>query len=400
MHQDNLLIINSQNNINIDQENVSYINIGVGIANITNSKKIVLSKYRKINYAKHKDLLIRELSKKTKDLEKKIHLISELEIFNLRNDKNTNIDLIINILLIKDIIRKNKFKKITVITDNRLTKDLFKQINSKIKIEYKGRIFSIPKFTLLKIIKFYFKAFFIIVLAKIYYKKNLLGKKFNEACLSIYPIFYKKKEIFFNEDTKIKFNFLLTDETHLGFSFIKIIKVIAQVKNKNLIHIENFITFKFFLKAFYNSIFYYFLISKIDFRLNINNLNLSSFYKDNIYSSIINRSKLNIYEDSLIIALKKFKIKIFNLYLFEYNFGFFLINLIKKKIKKIKIIGYQHGIFSDQLLWLDLMLKNKNRHNYLPDEIKSFNLQSYRDYKSKINLKRINFTLLKKRNQY
>ena len=396
MHQNNLIIINNQNNVNLSQENISYINIGTGIVKVANSKKIALSKYRKKNYVKYKDLLISKLSKKAKNLEKKIPFINELEIFNLRNDKDTNIDLILNILIIKEIIKKKNFKKITVITDNRLTKDLFEQISAKINVEYKRKNFSTPNFTIAKIIKFYFKAFFTVIFSKFFYLKNFTSKMFDEACLSMYPIFFKKKENFFNDEKKIKFNFLLTDETHLQFSFIKIIKIIIQVKNKNLIHIESFITFKSFFKAFFKSIFYYFLFLKIDFKLNVNNLDLSNFYKNYIYSSLINRLKLNIYEDSIIIALRKFKIKIFNLYLFEYNFGFFLINAVKKKIKNIKIVGYQHGIFSDQLLWLDLMLNNKNKYNYLPDEIKSFNLQSYRDYKKKINLKKISFTLLKK----
>ena len=405
MKKQNLIIIHNQKNLTIDQENINYINIGSGIVNILNSQKIVLSNYRKINYTKYKNLFVKELSKKIINLEKKIPFVSELEIFNLRNDKNTNIDLILNILIIKEIIKKNKFKEITVITDNKLTKDLFKQINLKIKIIYKGRNFSNPKFILLKILKFYFKAFFVVFFVKIFHKRNFLSKQFNEACLSIYPIFYKEKEQFFNKEKKFKLNFLLTDETHLNFSFIQILKIITKAKNKDLTHVESFITFVSFLKAFKKSIFYYFVSSRINFKFNVSNLDLSKFYKDYFFTSLINRSKLNIYEDSVIVALKKLKINIFNLYLFEYNFGFFLINLIKKKINRIKIIGFQHGIFSDQLLWLDLILKNKNKFNYLPDEIKSFNLQSYYDYKKQINSEKIKFFLIKKKkstliNQY
>ena len=123
MKQKNLIIIHIKKNLIIDQQNVSYINIGNGTVSIENSKKIILSKYREVNYLKYKNLLIKELSKKLIKTEKKIPFISELEIFNLRNDKNTNINLILNILIIKEIIRKNKFKKISVITDNKLIKD-------------------------------------------------------------------------------------------------------------------------------------------------------------------------------------------------------------------------------------------------------------------------------------
>ena len=397
MNQKNLIIINSSKKVDIDQKNVSYINIGDGIVNIRDSKKIILSKFRSTNYLKYKNLLINELSKKVKDAERKIPFISEFEIFNLRNDKNTNIDLILNILIIKEIIKKQKFKKITLITDNKLTKNLFKKNNSKIKIIYLGSSFGIPRMVLPSIIKFYFKALFVIIFSKFFHKIKLSSNKFNEACLSIYPIFFNKKENFFDDEKKIKFNFLLTDETHLNSSFLDIIKAINEPKEKNLIHIESIISITSFVKAFFKSILYYLLTLRINLTLKVNNVDLSSFYKDYIFISLINRLKLNIYDDCIIIALKKFNIKTFNLYLFEYNFGFFLINLIKKKSNNTKVIGYQHGIFSNQLLWLDLILKNKNRYNYLPHEIKSFNLHSFYDYKEKINSKKIKFILLKKK---
>ena len=314
----------------------------------------------------------------------------------MRNDKDTNIDLILNILIIKEIIKKNNFKKITVITDNKITIDLLKKINPNIKFIYNGYSFLKPELILFKILKFYFKAFFVVIFAKVFCSKNYLAKPLEEACLSIYPMFYKKNESFFHSNKKIKLNFLLTDETHLNCSFTEIIKNIIQVRNKKLINLETFITPTSFLKAFCKSIFFYFLTMNINFKLNINNLELSKFYKDCIFKSLINRSKLNIYEYPIISALQKFKIKTFNLYLFEYSFGFFIINLIRKNINKVKIVGYQHGIFSDQLLWLDVILKNKNRYNYLPQEIKAFNSKSFYDYKNKINSKKINFSLVKK----
>ena len=48
--------------------------------------------------------------------------ISELELFNLRNDKDNNFDLILNILIIGEIIKLKKFNDIKVITDNSLVK--------------------------------------------------------------------------------------------------------------------------------------------------------------------------------------------------------------------------------------------------------------------------------------
>ena len=106
--------------------------------------------------------------------------------------------------------------------------------------------------------------------------------------------------------------------------------------------------------------------------------------------------KLNIYNEGFIKALKKLKIKKFNLYLFEYSFGFFLTNLIKRRIKDIIIIGHQHGIYSNKLLWFDLLNKNVNRQNYMPDKIISFNTQSLKDYQNKIQYKSIEYKLINK----
>ena len=49
------------------------------------------------------------------------------------------------------------------------------------------------------------------------------------------------------------------------------------------------------------------------------------------------------------------------MYLFEYSFGFYFINKIRKFSKQIKINGYQHGIFSENLLWLDILRLTKNK---------------------------------------
>ena len=61
--------------------------------------------------------------------------------------------------------------------------------------------------------------------------------------------------------------------------------------------------------------------------------------------------------------LRKFDIKTIHMYLFEYSFGFYLINKIKSFSKQIKIIGYQHGIFSENLMWFDVLKSIRNKKN-------------------------------------
>lgn len=396
MFEKKLIIINSAKDIFINQKNIFYINIGDGNTSILNSKKISLRDYRKTYYEKYKKKLLDELNKKILKAQNKIPFFIELEIFNLRNDKNTNIDLVINILMIKEIIKKYRFKEISLLTDSILTQEIFKKHYPKINLLNKNIKFTGNKFSFLKITKFYLKAFFVIALSKLY-KNNKLIKSINqEACLSLKPIFYKKnEETFFKNKNIIKFNFLLTDESHLNFKFIDIIRIM-KTKNENLIHIESFIKFKDLVRSLIKSYYYIFLTKNINLEFKVSNLNLSKFYCDYVTSSLINRMKLNIYNEGLIRALRKFDIKKFNLYLFEYSLGFFLINLIKKRLKKIRIIGHQHGIFSNNLMWFDLLVKNKNKNNYMPNEIISFNTQSFIDYKKKINSKNIKFNLKNK----
>ena len=398
MNQKKLLIIHTTKIIEINQKNISYINFGSAISKIKNSKKIFLFKYRKIYYEKYKKLLIKELSVKDQESKKKVPFINELELFNLRNDKNGDIDLILNILIIGEIIKLGGYKDITLITDNVLVKNIFSKTYPSIKIDYRGTNRLKNKFILLKIIKFYVKTFFLIIFLKIFTNNKVTFKKFDEACLSMYPIFYRdNKEMFFDNKNKIKFNFLLSDETHLNLSFFKILKVLKKIDNNETIHVESFITIKSFTKSFIKSIIHYLTSLRLNLKFRLKNLDLSSFYKSYILLSLINRYKLNIYEEPLIKAFQKFNIRKFNMYLFEYNFGFFLNNLIKKKTNNIKVVGYQHGIFSNQLLWLDVLLKNKDKFNYLPDEIKSFIRDSFKDYKTVINSNKIKFYLLNKK---
>lgn len=398
MKEKKLIIICRKKKFQIDENNVSYINIGDGLVHAEKSNQIFLKTYRNFYYEKFKSILVNNLKKKIILSKKKLPFISELELFNLRNDKDNNFDLILNILIIREIIKKKKFNDIKVITDNSLVKKIFQTNFPKISVLYEGTNLNKPKLILLKIIKFYIKTFVIISFIKLFNKNNSNYKKSNEAALSIYPIFFKeKKEIFFNDSKKIKFNFLLSDETHLNHNTIDVIKVINKTSSTELVHIEKFISYKMLLKALLKSISFYTNSYTVDMNFDLDNLDLNNFYKNYFYSSLINRCKLNIYEDAFIVGLKKNNIKKFSLYLFEYNFGFFLINLIKSKANFIKVEGYQHGIFSNQLLWLDIIYKIRDNLNYLPHIIKAFHLASLNDYKSKIKSKKIKFYLLKKK---
>ena len=114
--------------------------------------------------------------------------------------------------------------------------------------------------------------------------------------------------------------------------------------------------------------------------------------KENL-SDIINRSKLEIYEKSIPRFLEKLKVKKMNIFMFEYSLGFFLIRKIKNFNKKIKIAGFQHGIFSDNLNWYDLICSLNFKNKYMPDIIHSSNKYSLQDYKLKLRNSKIKYQI-------
>ena len=51
--------------------------------------------------------------------------------------------------------------------------------------------------------------------------------------------------------------------------------------------------------------------------------------------------------------IKRYQIKKFHYYLFEYSFGHYINHALKKNNPNIETVGYQHGIYSERLMWQD-----------------------------------------------
>ena len=156
---------------------------------------------------------------------------------------------------------------------------------------------------------------------------------------------------------------MLTDETHLNHNIFEIVKIIKNQKFKNVINIESFISIKYLIILIIKTLFL-----KTEYKFNFENFKINglSFRKDIQFFyliSYLNRLKLDIYNQGISLFLKKFSIKIIHMYLFEYSFGFYLINKIKNFSKQIKINGYQHGVFSENLMWFDILRLIKNKKN-------------------------------------
>ena len=107
MKNNTLLLIDLNKNFNLSEKNKSYIYLNKGKIHLNNCKQIKLkdfSNYRKKNYK----VLIKKFREFIlKDPENKFFL-SEMEIFNLRNDRYDFPDRILNFLIIKEIISKKK----------------------------------------------------------------------------------------------------------------------------------------------------------------------------------------------------------------------------------------------------------------------------------------------------
>ncbi|WP_075483185.1 hypothetical protein [Candidatus Pelagibacter communis] len=394
MKKRKLIIVDLNEDINQKKSDCSYINLSSGSIEFKNSKQILLKEYQKKYYHYFKKIFQQNLKNK---LDPNNPILAETEIFNLRNDKISFFDKIINILMINDkIIRSND--DVLVITDSYFTFKIFNDANFKVDyIRKKKRNHFLAFF---QILRFYLKAFFVVIFLK--FKKREKRTNTKNLYFSIYPNFYNgKKENFFDKNKDLKLNFLLTDESHVNLSLKQIFNsCFMNLKLENSTNMEEYISLFDILKLiillpfnFYNKFI------NLNKKFEINGLNFSSFYKYYLNASLINRLKLEIYNKSFSRFFRKFeKIKSFHYYLFEYSFGFYLTNKIKNTNKKIKLIGYQHGIFSDNLMWLDLVKFFKKKSQYLPDLIVSLNNTCAIDYKKKLDTNKIKINKKKKTN--
>jgi hypothetical protein len=378
----------NKDNFNHLEEDCYYININVGKIRLNKGKQILFKTLKKYK-VKSRESLSKELKKKLTEINDIFY--QQLEIFNLRNDKIFLISKLINFLIINLLIKDKDFDDIKIITDNRSSIKIIKSFNKNISIiSYDNKRLKL-NLTFIKLFKFYLKTFFIVSFIKIFPTFKFKIKK--ELAMTIYPNYFSKEnENFYKNKDLTLINFLLTDESHLGHSFFKIIKIYLKLRNKNILVAEKFVNYQDILRATSNSISRLIYLKKNNNNFFIDKINFTDFYTDYLYSSLVNRCKLDIYNLAIPKILKRSNIQTFHMYLFEYNFGFFLINLVKKINVYIK--GYQHGIFSTKLFWYDIILKF-NHNKFIPNEIISSNDYSFREYKALLK-KRTKISLINK----
>ena len=369
-----IVIVDLKENNDYQIQNCDVINTSAGFLETKNVNIIKLNRISDKKIKNHKKNLLNKLSiyKKYITLDKKIDA-NLLEIFNLRNDKTKLFDKIFFILHIRDFLKKKKYYKITYISDDPIGNEFYKILktkNSKLILLNKKTKKNYFLYFLFRNSFFSLKMFFLLIYLKLFLQKPKTNEKksSNEACLSLYPQFYNLSENKFYKKNLININFLVTDETHLNNNLNKNISDAKKISKLNsTILVEKSITFLDIFFSYLKSIKILIILREIlNKNIYFENMKINLLFRELLVISLINYSKLQIYNSAIkkIIRLKKFKK--FHYYMFEYNFGFYLNSLIKKFDPNIKTIGYQHGIYSEQLMWLSMIKKD-----YLPDNVVS-----------------------------
>ena len=396
IENNSLLLIDLNRNFNFTETNKNFINLNKGQIHLKNCKKIKLKSFLNFREKSYK-MLIKRFKKSILNSSEDKFFLSEMEIFNLRNDRYNFPDRILNFLIIKRIKSKNRIKKIKIISDNRYTLKIFDNVN--LEVEKKDLSSGVQSLALpnLRILKFLIKTLFLVLFIKFFKRK----KKFNKNkpfYMSLYPnkYFYDKKNLL--KKTNNICNFLLTDETHLNLNLKKLIEYAKETNDKAIVNFEQFIKIQDIIILIFKNLLHIIKIRNFKkIKINFEGLYFKDEINDLYNSSYINRSKLEIYSKAIPRFLKNFNVSVLNIYMFEYSFGFYLIRNIRNFSDKIKISGFQHGIFSNNLMWLDLINSLNHRKMYIPNNIYCLNKFSLQDYKIKYKNVKISLIQSKKK---
>ena len=106
-----LLLIDLSKNFDFTEKNKNFINLNKGQIYLKNCKKIKLKSFSNLKNTSYK-IFIKGLKKFILENQEDKFFLSEMEIFNLRNDRYDFPDRILNFLIIKRIISKKKLKKL------------------------------------------------------------------------------------------------------------------------------------------------------------------------------------------------------------------------------------------------------------------------------------------------
>lgn len=370
MNKKKLVILDLLSNKKIYRDNCHILRLDKGLIELNNTKDItfILDTKKKNDQVISKKIL--SYLFKFKNLFEGNDIFKS-EIANYRNDKIEIFNKINNILKIKEKNLNQKYF-IEIITDKFNEEIIYSQFLQNYKLidlSIKKKLQPHIKFFLSRT-NFFLKILFINLYLKFFTDKKNPSKYLG---LSIFPLFTKNYQINLYKNNRLTYlNFLFTDETHIKKNVFELIEIIQKLKiKKNFYLIERDIKILDIFKVYFISLKYLFYLNKIlKTKLIIHNINFGHLVNDYFLNSILNLSKLDNYKNCLRNFFKQnIYLKEFHYFLFEYNFGFFLSELIKKNNEKIKLYGYQHGIFDDDNKWLNIISKLSFKKNFFPDTI-------------------------------
>ena len=394
------VIIDLSKDVDLTVNNAQIFQLSCGITKLKNStllnKKFFSEKKFKKFREKVNTLLFNFYNYLKTDKSKNDLL--PLELFNSRNDKNQIYNKLFYLLEIIDYVKKKKIKNLEIITDDYSFYDTYKSIklaNVNIICLNKDRNSSSLFFYFKKTLFFHLKTFIFVFFTKFFKDKKV--DLFENSCISIYPIFFKNEKNFLFNKNYLNINFQITDETHLNNSLFKNLESFFEIKKlNNTISIESYISLIDVIKNFFISMFNYFIIKKAkNFKFEFIGLNVDNQFFSLFFNSFINKNKVNIYEQPLSKVIEKFQIKKFHYYLFEYSFGHCINYALKKNNPSVETVGYQHGIYSERLMWQDFS-KRVSYDNFYPDKIVCKYFHSLKTYKNNFIKKKIIFFKSKK----
>jgi hypothetical protein len=367
MFNKTLIIVDTNININIKYSNFDLINIGNSfISKNLNFKKIYFEKYVKKFFPSYRKKFAQKINKEFDKIFKNFYIDQNfLEFNNLRNDKNPIFEKIIILAILKNELDFNKYQKILIYYDDFRLKNIYSNLFTKKKLilissKVNNKIF--PNFKSVTLLKFMFKLYVTSLLCKIFTSKKLIKKK-KILNISIFP-----KLFFKSSHDKNNLNFIHTDDTHFSDNYFKTMKKIFQSIQNDMINIEYFVKLRDILRQ----IKYFFKYNNIlteNFKADINyeNIKINESLLDYFEISLLNFFKLSTTESAIERANTTLSPKVINYYLFEYHFGFYVKKNFFRLNKKIKFFGFQHGIFNENLMWLDIIKLRKHFKEYLPD---------------------------------
>ena len=191
------VIIDLSKDINLAVNDSLVFQLSYGATKLNNSQILKKNLFSEVKFKKFRILLnnlLLSFYNKIDDDKSKINL-PMLEFFNSRNDKNQIYNKLFYLKEILNYLKKKKIKNLVIITDDSFFFNTYKSIkfnnvnvilvNKKQKTPGQlGYFLSTTFFFIKKIIYIFFVKLF---------KKEIQNAP-AESCLSIYPIFFKKKK--------------------------------------------------------------------------------------------------------------------------------------------------------------------------------------------------------------